>query len=99
MFYNFYIWICALACLSHVNAYNRDTILKDISIENPNPSHLNTIGTVAKIMRLFKMPDGSSTIIIQGKKRLKLIEQISNDPYLVAKIEEFDESRLKKFLM
>ena len=34
MFYNFYIWICALACLSPVNAYNRETILKDISIEN-----------------------------------------------------------------
>ena len=42
------------------------------------------------------MPDGSSTIIIQGKKRLKLVEELSAEPYLVAKIEEFEEKRLKK---
>jgi ATP-dependent Lon protease len=69
---------------------------KDSSIEEPKYSDLFEVGTVAQIIRMLKMPDGSSTIIIQGKKRLKLVEELSNDPYLIAKVEEFNEKRLKK---
>ena len=68
----------------------------DSNIEEPQYVDLFKIGTVAQIIRMLKMPDGSSTIIIQGKKRLKLVEELSADPYLVAKIEEFEEKRLKK---
>ena len=68
----------------------------DSNVEEPQYADLFKIGTVAQIIRMLKMPDGSSTIIIQGKKRLKLIEELSADPYLVAKIEEFEEKRLKK---
>ena len=64
---------------------------KDITIEDPNPSHLNSIGTVAKIMRLFKMPDGSSTIIIQGLKKFKLKSITQTDPYFKATVEPFKE--------
>ena len=69
---------------------------KDSSIEEPLYADLFKIGTVAQIIRMLKMPDGSSTIIIQGKKRLKLVEELATDPYIVAKIEEFEEKRLKK---
>ena len=68
----------------------------DSNIEEPQYADLFKIGTVAQIIRMLKMPDGSSTIIIQGKKRLKLVEELSAEPYLVAKIEEFEEKRLKK---
>ena len=68
----------------------------DSNIEEPKYADLFKIGTVAQIIRMLKMPDGSSTIIIQGKKRLKLVEELSTEPYLVAKIEEFEEKRLKK---
>ena len=68
----------------------------DSSVEEPQYADLFKIGTVAQIIRMLKMPDGSSTIIIQGKKRLKLVEELSAEPYLVAKIEEFEEKRLKK---
>ena len=44
---------------------------KDQTIEDPVFSDLNKIGTVAKIVRLLKMPDGSTTVIIQGKKRIR----------------------------
>ena len=64
---------------------------KDITIEDPNPSHLNSVGTVAKIMRLFKMPDGSSTIIIQGLKKFKLKSITQTDPYFKATVEPFKE--------
>ena len=68
----------------------------DSNVEEPQYADLFKIGTVAQIIRMLKMPDGSSTIIIQGKKRLKLVEELSAEPYLVAKIEEFEEKRLKK---
>ena len=63
----------------------------DPKVEEPRYKDLYQIGTVAQIVKMLKMPDGSSTIIIQGKKRLKLVEEISDDPYLIASIEEFDE--------
>jgi ATP-dependent Lon protease len=68
---------------------------KDTNVEEPKYNDLYEVGTVAQIVKMLKMPDGSSTIIIQGKKRLKLVEQISDEPYLIAKIEEFDEKKLK----
>ena len=67
----------------------------DPKVEEPRYKDLYQIGTVAQIVKMLKMPDGSSTIIIQGKKRLKLVEEISDDPYLIASIEEFDEKSLK----
>ena len=69
---------------------------KDSSEEEPNYDDLFKIGTVAQIVRMLKMPDGSSTIIIQGKKRLQLVQELSNEPYLLAKVEEFNEARMKK---
>ena len=68
---------------------------KDTNVEEPKYNDLFEVGTVAQIVKMLKMPDGSSTIIIQGKKRLKLVEQISDEPYLIAKIEEFDEKKLQ----
>ncbi|MDG2344284.1 MAG: endopeptidase La, partial [Flavobacteriales bacterium] len=69
---------------------------KDSNIEEPQYQDLYQTGTVAQIMKMLKMPDGSSTIIIQGKKRLKLVEKIQDEPYLIAKIEEYNEKRLLK---
>ena len=68
---------------------------KDSKVEEPSYKDLYTVGTVAQIVKMLKMPDGSSTIIIQGKKRLKLVQEISDNPYLIASIEEFDEKSLK----
>ena len=69
---------------------------KDSNIEEPQYQDLYETGTVAQIMKMLKMPDGSSTIIIQGKKRLKLVGKIQDEPYLIAKIEEYNEKRLIK---
>jgi ATP-dependent Lon protease len=64
---------------------------KEQSIEDPQFEDLNKIGTIAKIMRLLKMPDGSTTVIIQGKKRFELIEPVTEEPYLKARVTEFPE--------
>ena len=65
---------------------------KDANIEEPEPKDLCKIGTVAKIVKLIKMPDGGTTIIIQGKKRFEWMEMLSDDPYFKARIQLFTEA-------
>jgi ATP-dependent Lon protease len=67
---------------------------KDSNIEEPAPGDLCRIGTVAKIVKLIKMPDGGTTIIIQGKKRFELLEMQTEDPYFKASIRLFEEDVL-----
>lgn len=55
--------------------------------ENPEPEDLFDVGTVASILKLIKMPDGSKSIVIQGKRRFRVSEYIQTDPYFVAKVQ------------
>ncbi len=64
---------------------------KDPEIENPKFEDLHTIGTIGQIVKLLEMPDGSTTAIIQGRKRLMLSEMISDDPYFLAKVKPLPE--------
>ncbi len=68
---------------------------KNIKAEDPHIKDLNSVGTVASILKMLQMPDGSITIIIQGKKKFKVKSEISTDPYLQAQIEEFIEVDVK----
>lgn len=77
-------------------AYKADKLIgviaqKDTNIENPEAGDLCKIGTVAKILKLIKMPDGGTTIIIQGKKRFELLEMTSDDPFFKARITVLEE--------
>ena len=65
---------------------------KDQNIENPSPADLYSLGTVAQILRVLKMPDGNTTVIIQGKRRFE-IESITKEvPYLKASIKPVQET-------
>lgn len=64
---------------------------KDGSVEDPEPKDLNRTGTVARIMRMFRMPDGNTTVIIQGQKRFDLIDVFQKEPYMKATISSFEE--------
>lgn len=66
---------------------------KDESKEEPGLTDINTTGTVAQILRVLKMPDGNTTVIIQGKKRFQVNEIITTDPYITATIQEVEEAR------
>ena len=55
-------------------------------IENPTPEHLFQTGTVARILRVLKMPDGNTTVIIQGKKPFEIAQYTQEEPYLKADI-------------
>lgn len=64
----------------------------DGEIEEPGAGDLHEVGTVASIIKLLKMPDGSTTVIIQGKKRFTLGEIVQEQPFFKARIQEFDET-------
>ncbi|MBM1107867.1 endopeptidase La [Aurantibacter crassamenti] len=66
---------------------------KDEDTENPKIKDINTLGTVAQILRVLKMPDGNTTVIIQGKKRFEVAEVLTEDPYITATIRETTEER------
>jgi ATP-dependent Lon protease len=69
---------------------------KDESDEDPTKNDIHTIGTVARILRVLKMPDGNTTVILQGKKRFEIDTVTSEDPYLTASIKDFSENRPEK---
>ncbi|MCH8566767.1 MAG: endopeptidase La [Balneolales bacterium] len=76
------------------NAYETDKIIgivtqRDADQENPTQSELFEIGTVAQILKLIKMPDGSKSIVIQGKSVFKIDQFTSSDPYFRAKVSQF----------
>jgi len=82
------------------DAYNNKQAIgvvaqKDASVENPTMEDINTTGTVAKILRVLKMPDGNTTVIIQGKKKFSINEIVKEEPYFVASVTEIPEEKPK----
>jgi ATP-dependent Lon protease len=78
------------------DAYRNDKIVgtvaqKDPDLENPNYQDLHSVGTIGQIVKLLEMPDGSTTAIIQGRKRMALQELVSDDPYFIAKVRTLPE--------
>jgi ATP-dependent Lon protease len=81
------------------DAYKGDKLIgvlaqKDSNTEEPLPTDLEKIGTVAKIVKLIKMPDGGTTVIIQGKKRFVVEEIITDEPYFKARITTIEDAIL-----
>lgn len=69
---------------------------KDVAVEKPQQDDLFEIGTVAEIMRVLDMPDGTTTIILQGKKRIKLNEIVEESPYLRGKVTVLKDDKYSK---
>lgn len=68
---------------------------KDMNIEEPTVDQLHKIGTVASIIKILQMPDGNTTVIIQGKQRFRITELLSSEPYLKARVERVPEEKPK----
>jgi ATP-dependent Lon protease len=79
------------------DAYNNKKQIAVVSqkngdVEEPSYKDLNDVGTVAQILKLLKMPDGTSTAIIQGKQRCRLESMVAEEPYLIAKVSTFHDT-------
>lgn len=82
-------------------AFGKDKLIGVVSqmdgnIEDPTAADLCKIGTVAKVIKMIKMQDGGTTIIIQGKKRFELIEMVAIDPFFSAKVAILEEEKISK---
>ena len=80
------------------DTYKKDKIIgvlaqKDPGVESPEIEDLNSIGTVAHILKILRMPDGNITAIIQGRKRFELSEIVQIDPFYKANVTELIESK------
>lgn len=78
------------------DAYKADKLIgvvaqKDSAVEDPMVADLEDIGTVAKIIKQIKMPDGGTTIIIQGRRRFKIDSITSEEPYFKAQIKLMED--------
>ena len=81
-------------------AYKGDKIIgvvsqRDVAVEDPTFEQLNNVGTVAQIIKMLQMPDGNTTVIIQGKQRFQLVEEVQSEPYIKVIIAKFAESKHK----
>lgn len=82
-------------------AYEGDRLIgviaqKNRKDEDPAVADLYKVGTVAKILKMLVLPDGNTTIIIQGKKRYKIDKILQEDPYLKAKVEYLTDKNVLK---
>ncbi len=59
---------------------------KNLREDEPQKSDLHSVGTIAKIVKKITMPDGNTTIVVQGKQRFELNELTQNEPFLVGKV-------------
>ena len=78
-------------------AYNKGSRLigviaqKDNQAEDPDTTEVYEVGTVAKIIKVLVLPDGNTTIIIQGKKRFKVSSFVQDEPYMIAQVKYLEE--------
>lgn len=82
-------------------AYKADKLIgvvaqKDSEVEDPSTKDLEDVGAIARIIKLIKMPDGGTTVIIQGKKRFRVRQVLSDDPYFKAVVEALEEEEAPK---
>jgi len=80
-------------------AYNGDKTIGVVSqikasVENPEPIDCHKIGTVAHIIKRLKMPDGSTTVIIQGKRRFQVEHFVQTEPYFKAKVTGLKDAKI-----
>lgn len=78
-------------------AYRKEKVIgviaqRDPNIEDPTAADLHEVGTVAQILKTLQMPDGNTTVIIQGKKRFRLLEITREEPYFRGKAGVFDKT-------
>jgi len=65
----------------------------DAEVEEPVEADLHRIGTVAQILKILEMPDGSTSVIIQGKKRFAIDEIVTREPYFMSRVHDIQEAK------
>jgi ATP-dependent Lon protease len=69
---------------------------KDPNVDDPEPGEMFTVGTMAQMLRILEMPDGTTSVIIQGKKRFNIDEVVSAEPYFIAKVSALEDIKPRR---
>lgn len=69
---------------------------KDAEIDDPKKDDLTKVGAIAQILKILEMPDGSTSVIIQGKRRFEVEEIVATDPFFRAKVKLLEDAKAKK---
>lgn len=83
------------------NAYRKDKLIAVLAQtngneEDPGFDDLYQIGTLARILKMFKMPDGTNTVILKGVIKIKLVQSVEEEPFLKANFEKIEETKPKQ---
>lgn len=69
---------------------------KDPNVDDPGPDEMFKVGTVAQLLRILEMPDGSTSVIIQGKKRFSVDEIVTTEPYYIARVSALEDVKPRR---
>jgi ATP-dependent Lon protease len=69
---------------------------KDPNVDDPGPDEMFKVGTVAQLLRILEMPDGSTSVIIQGKKRFSIKEVVASEPYYIARVSALEDVKPRR---
>ena len=64
---------------------------RSAEIQRPGALDLYEVGTEAVVGRILKMPDGTTSILVQGQRRVRVLEVVQDEPYIQARVTPFDE--------
>ncbi len=68
----------------------------DVNVENPTPEEIYKVGTVAMIMRMFKLPDGRVKVLVQGLGKARILDYAKTKPFYQVRIEQIPEQQEEK---
>ncbi len=89
----------SIKAIEHSLSSNRMVLLltqKDLNIENPTPEDLFSVGTVALVMRMLKLPDGRVKILVQGLSKARALNYSQTEPFFKADIEKIEDQKSEK---
>jgi ATP-dependent Lon protease len=69
---------------------------KDPNVDDPEPEEMFNVGTMAQLLRILEMPDGTTSVIIQGKRRFEIKEVVSTEPYYLARVSALDDVKPRR---
>ncbi len=69
---------------------------KDPNLDDPDPGEMFNVGTMAQLLRILEMPDGSTSVIIQGKRRFAIREIVTTEPYYLARVSPLDDVKPRR---
>ena len=87
--------------LNHVMAGDKKIFLlsqKNSKVDNPDKENLYSFGTVAKVIQLLKLPDGTVKVLVEGEKRVKILKHKTDTDYLTCEVEVVEDKNISKDL-